>query len=138
MDIKTTNTENVATALSEYIAEACKAELPDGVIEKAKHHTLDTLAAAVSGSKLKPGELAIQFVKTQEGARESQVIGSSIITSAINAAFANAMMAHADETDDTHAGSLTHPGCAVVPAALALAEKTGASGKELLNGIVAG
>jgi 2-methylcitrate dehydratase PrpD len=48
------------------------------------------------------------------------------------------MMAHADETDDSNAFSLTHPGCAVVPAALAVAEKTDATGMTFLKGVVAG
>ena len=45
------------------------------------------------------------------------------MTTAVNAALANGMLAHADETDDSHAPSLTHPGCGIVPAALAMAER---------------
>ena len=63
---------------------------------------------------------------------------SRIRTSAINAALANGILAHADETDDSHEASGTHPGCAVVPAALAVAEREGASGAALLRGVVAG
>ena len=51
------------------------------------------------------------------------MIGSRILTTAVNAALANGMLAHADETDDSHAPSLTHPGCGIVPAALAMAER---------------
>jgi len=56
----------------------------------------------------------------------------------VNAALANGMLAHADETDDSHAPSRTHPGCAVVPAALALAERTHASGETFLRAVVLG
>ncbi len=48
------------------------------------------------------------------------------------------MLAHADETDDSHAPSRTHPGCAVVPAALAVAESVHASGERLLRAVVLG
>jgi 2-methylcitrate dehydratase PrpD len=48
------------------------------------------------------------------------------------------MCAHADETDDSHVPSITHPGCAVVPAALALAEAEGASGATFVRAVVAG
>jgi 2-methylcitrate dehydratase PrpD len=82
----------------------------------------------VSGSILKPGEVALRFAKNQRGKREAQVIGSKVVTSAIHAALANGMMAHADETDDSHAKSRTHPGCAIVPAALAMSERVGADG----------
>ena len=44
------------------------------------------------------------------------------MTTVVNAALAGGMLAHADETDDSHPPSLKHPGCAIVPAALAMAE----------------
>ena len=48
------------------------------------------------------------------------------------------MLAHADETDDSHAPSLTHPGCAIVPAALAMAERTRSGGTALLRAVALG
>src|SRR3972149_11084934 len=111
--------KSVIKEVSSYISKSGQAELPPEVVVKAKHHILDTIASIVSGARLKPGKIAIQFMETQKGVKEAQVIGSRIITSAINAALSNGMMAHADETDDSHEKSLTHPGAAVVPAALA-------------------
>ncbi len=124
--------------VSAYISGSGEADLPAGVIEKAKHHILDTLAAMVSGARLRPGEMVKKFIRKQAGPREAQVAGSKVITSAIHAAFANGIMAHADETDDAHSGSYTHPGCAIVPAALSMAEKEGADGMRFLKGVVAG
>ncbi|MDI7261576.1 MAG: MmgE/PrpD family protein [Thermodesulfobacteriota bacterium] len=124
--------------LSAYISRGGEAELPSEVVQKAKHHILDTLAAMVSGSKLKPGQLARKYVESQEGVEEAQVAGSPIVTSAINAAFANGVMVHADETDDSHERSRTHPGCAIVPAALSVSERTGADGISFLKGVVVG
>jgi len=122
------NPQDIMSHLSRYIAEAGGKFLPEAIWEVAKHHILDTIAAIVSGSRLKPGELAIKFVRAQGGTSEAQVIGADFRTTAINAAMANGFMAHADETDDSHAPSLTHPGCAIVPAALAMAERENASG----------
>ena len=121
-----------------YIARSGQSELPDVVVSKAKHHILDTLAAIVSGSRLKPGQVAIDFVQSQVAAQEAQVIGSQTVSSAVNAAFANAMMGHADETDDAHLASRTHPGCAVVPAALAMSERGESNGMDFLKSVVAG
>jgi 2-methylcitrate dehydratase PrpD len=56
----------------------------------------------------------------------------------VNAAFANGMFAHADETDDFHPYTKAHPGCSVVPAALAMAEREGRSGEALLRAAVLG
>jgi 2-methylcitrate dehydratase PrpD len=124
--------------LSAYIASALRRPLPPAVIEKTKHHILDTIAAMISGSRLAPGMKAIGYVKTLGGVKEACVIGSNIITTAVNAALANGMLAHADETDDSHAPSLTHPGCGIVPAALAVAERERRNGSALLRAVALG
>jgi len=124
--------------LSAYIASALRRPLPLVVIEKTKHHILDTLAAMISGSRLAPGMRAIGYVKTLGGVKEACVIGSNIITTAVNAALANGMLAHADETDDSHAPSLTHPGCGIVLAAFAMAERERRNGAALLRAVALG
>ena len=124
--------------ISTYIASALRRPLPPAVVEKTKHHILDTIAAMVSGSRLTPGKKAMAYAKTLGGAKEACVIGSGIITTAVNAALANGMLAHADETDDSHAPSLTHPGCGIVPAALAMAERERRNGTELLCAVALG
>src|SRR4029453_2604601 len=55
-----------------------------------------------------------------------------------NAALANGMLAHADETDDSHAPSLTHPGCGIVPAAMAMAERGRRNGAVFLRAVSLG
>jgi 2-methylcitrate dehydratase PrpD len=124
--------------LSEYIAGALIRPLPDAVVEKARHHILDTLAAMVSGSQLRPGLMAIGYVASLGGVPEASIVGTQLRTSAANAALANGMLAHADETDDSHAPSRTHPGCAVIPAALAVAERSRASGEMFVRAVVLG
>jgi 2-methylcitrate dehydratase PrpD len=124
--------------LSEYIAGALKRPLPKDVLEKTRHHVLDTIAAMVSGSRLLPGRKAIAYAKTLGGAKEATVIGSRFVTLAQHAALANGMLGHADETDDSHAPSLSHPGCAIVPAALAMAEREGRNGAAFLRAVALG
>jgi 2-methylcitrate dehydratase PrpD len=68
----------VMRELSAYIAAARRRPLPATVVEKTKHHVLDTIAAMVSGSRLAPGKKAIAYVKTLGGSKEACVIGSSI------------------------------------------------------------
>jgi 2-methylcitrate dehydratase PrpD len=128
----------VMQRLSAYIGAALRQPLPPAVIEKTKHHILDTIAAMVSGSRLAPGIKAIAYVKTLGGVKEACVIGSNIVTTAVNAALANGMLAHADETDDSHALSLTHPGCGIVPAALAMAERERCNGAAVLRAVALG
>jgi 2-methylcitrate dehydratase PrpD len=124
--------------LSAYIAAAVTRPLPPAVAEKTKHHVVDTVAAMISGSRLTPGKQAIGYARTLGGIKEACVIGSPIVTTAVNAALANGMLAHADETDDSHAPSLTHPGCGVVPAALAMAERGRRGGMAFLRAVALG
>lgn len=128
----------VMSEVSAYVAGALKKALPKEVTEKGRHHVLDTLAAMVSGSRLLPGQKAIGYVRTLGGAREACVVGTRLVTSAVNAALANGMFAHADETDDSHHPSNMHPGCGIVPAALAMAEREGSSGRAMLRAVVLG
>jgi 2-methylcitrate dehydratase PrpD len=128
----------VMQRLASYIATAPKKRLPTPVAEKVKHHVLDTLAAMVSGARLLPGRKAIAYARSRGGVAEASVVGTRLVTSAENAALANGMLAHADETDDSHAPSLTHPGCGIVPAALAMAEREEASGEALLRAVALG
>jgi 2-methylcitrate dehydratase PrpD len=124
--------------LARYMAEARTRSLPAQVAAAAKHRILDTLGAIVSGARLKPGEVTIVYVRSQGGVPEASVATTSIMTSAVNAAFANGMFAHADETDDFHPFTKAHPGCSVVPAALAMGEREGSSGAALLGAVTLG
>ncbi|MBI3066918.1 MAG: MmgE/PrpD family protein [Deltaproteobacteria bacterium] len=128
----------VMRRLSAYMADVLASDIPNEVAEKGKHHLLDTLGAMVSGAMLLPGKLAIGYVRGQGGTAEASVPGSDVVTSAVNAALAGGITAHADETDDSHPDSFSHPGCGVVPAALAMAEREGRSGADLLRAVVFG
>ena len=124
--------------LSAHIAAAATRPLPKEVVDRAKLHIVDTFAAMISGSRLLPGQKAIAYAKTLGGTPAAGIIGTRMVTTPQNAALANGMFGHADETDDTHPPSLTHPGTSVVPAALAIGEQNRLGGKALLRAIVLG
>ena len=125
--------------LSAYMAAAGDAPLPEPIIEAAKHHLLDTFAAMISGTTLLPGERAIGFARRFGGNGPGSIVGAAFACTPGEAALANGMLAHADETDDSHAPSASHPGCAVVPAALAVAEALGGiGGAAFLRAVVLG
>jgi 2-methylcitrate dehydratase PrpD len=126
------------TALSAYMGDAANRKLPDAVIEKTKQMILDTLAAMISGSQLPPGRFAIHFARAYRGAKVATVAGSNVVCGPIEAALANGMLAHSDETDDTHPPSQSHPGCSVVPAALAAGERFAIDGPHLLRAVALG
>lgn len=111
---------SLTARVAAHIAGAAAIPLPDQVETRARLHLLDTLAAIISGTRLRAGRRAIAFAASQAGPAQACVPGTELVTTAIDAAFTAAMCAHADETDDSHLGGRFHPGCAVVPAALAL------------------
>jgi 2-methylcitrate dehydratase PrpD len=126
------------TALADYVARTLDRDLPAAVLAATKLHVLDTLAAMVSGSRLKPGDFAARYVESLGGKPQATVIGTGIVTCAVNAALANAMAAHADETDDTNPVGPFHAGCGTVSAALATAELAGRTGNHVLRAVALG
>ena len=127
---------SIIESLVEYMIAARQSSLPAEVLQKGKNHLLDSLAAIVSGSTLKPGKLGLQHAREQGGEGQCSVLGSDFRTTPITAAFANGMAGHADETDDSN--SQLHPGCAIVPAALAMGELRGRDGESLLRAVILG
>jgi 2-methylcitrate dehydratase PrpD len=125
-------------ALADYVAGTLDRELPAAAAARAKLHILDTIAAMVSGSRLKPGVFAARYVDSMGGKPQAIVIGTSLVTSTVNAALANAMAAHADETDDTNPVGPFHAGCGTLAAALATGELAGRSGNEMLRAVALG
>jgi 2-methylcitrate dehydratase PrpD len=124
--------------LSSYMAAAASRALPEEVLEKAKQHILDTLAAMISGSELPPGRAALQFARGYGGKEIATVVASNIVCGPIEAAFANGVLAHSDETDDSHGPSRSHPGVSTVAAALAAGEQYAIGGAQFVRAVTLG
>ncbi|MGZ8154812.1 MAG: MmgE/PrpD family protein [Burkholderiales bacterium] len=131
-------TASVTPDLIRYMTAARTSSIPPSVWAKTKHHVLDTIAAMISATRIKPGQFALRYVEQLGGKAEAQVVGSRIVTTAINAAIANGMLAHSDETDDSNGSAGIHPGCAIISAALAMAERENASGEDFLRAVILG
>jgi 2-methylcitrate dehydratase PrpD len=125
-------------ALSGYMAAARDRPLPPAVVEAAAHHLLDTMAAMVSGAALAPGRAALAFGRSYPAAPTATVVASALTLAPMDAALLNGVLAHADETDDSHEQSQSHPGAAVVPAALAMGEALRISGRHFLRAVTLG
>jgi 2-methylcitrate dehydratase PrpD len=124
--------------VSVYMSQAATRPLPEEVAEKAKHHVLDTFASMISGSELPPGRAALQFAQSYGGKEVATVAASRTVCGPIEAAFVNGVLAHSDETDDSHGPSRSHPGASVVPSAFAAGEQFGISGAQFLRAVALG
>jgi 2-methylcitrate dehydratase PrpD len=124
--------------LGAYMSAAGTRALPEEVVEKAKEHILDTFAAMISGSGLPPGRAALEFARAYGGKEIATVVASKIICGPIEAAFANGVLAHSDETDDSHGPSRSHPGVSTVPAGFASGEQYEISGAHFIRAVTLG
>ena len=127
-----------ARGLAEFCASLKYEDIPAQVVEKAKHLVLDILRLSVVGSRLPWGECTYKVFRQIGGKEESTAIGFGERLPAIHAAYINGVTSHGLENDDTHAGAILHPGVAVVPTVLAVAEREGAGGRQLLTAMIAG
>ncbi|MCR4442518.1 MAG: MmgE/PrpD family protein [Peptococcaceae bacterium] len=131
---------NPSAALASLVSRTRYEDIPAEVITRAKEVMLDTLSCAVAGYTVAPEECRwiIELVKELEGKPEATVWFDGFKTSVLNAALANATMVHTVDFDDTHLDSVSHLGAGLLGATLALAEKTGATGKEALAAFILG
>jgi 2-methylcitrate dehydratase PrpD len=114
-------------------------DLPDEVVERTKELFLDWIASALAGKNARPVRIFERFAGTMgpdEG--PSEILPSRRRTSPLFAALVNGAASHVVEQDDLHNASVFHPATVVFPAALAAAQHTGASGRDLITASVAG
>lgn len=128
----------VMDKLSNYMSEAGSRALPPAIAEQTKNHILDTLAAMISGSELPPGRQALQFSRAIGGVGAATIVASDMLRGPVEAAIVNGALAQADETDDNYSAGGAHPGCAVVPAALAMGEFLRIDGARFMRAVTLG
>lgn len=128
----------ISQELSRYIYNLKFEELPQDVVQAAKDAFLDWLGSAAAGQDKSPGQIILSVVEELGGNPEATLITTGEKTSSILAALVNGAISHTVELDDVHKASILHAGAAVIPAALAAAEKIGADGRKLIEGIVVG
>jgi len=139
VDRRASSSPSLSRQFARWVAGLRYEDLPQAVIDRAKGLTLQNLASALLGSQMAAGQQAVQFVTDEESgvARGATILVSGTKVTKGGAAFANAEMMLAGGKWDTFR-MLTHPGTAIIPAALIAAETEGASGKDFITGIVAG
>lgn len=134
--------QTAAQRIAEWVSALRHPDIPTEVIAAAKLHALDTIGVGIAAAVL-PGEArtarAAVALFTQTGGREeSSIIGQHRRVTAASAAFANGSLEHSLDFDDIDTDSRVHASTIVTPTALAMAERTGATGMELVTALVAG
>ena len=131
-------TTNGNTLVAQFILDTTWETLPDEVQRKARLALLDALAATLSGTLTHVSRIAAGYAATAFRGDEATILLHSSRASAAGAAFANGYAANGLDIDDCAKYTRGHPGAQIFPAALAVSEKVGASGKEMLTAMVVG
>ena len=132
------SSSSISSVLAAFTSHLEYDDIPRGVVEQAKVCLLDTLGATLAGFPTEMGRTFISLAREWGGAKEATIFGSGLKVPSTNAVLVNGTMGHIHELDDGDRFALGHPGVTSIPAAIAVAEKVGASGKEIITAIVIG
>jgi 2-methylcitrate dehydratase PrpD len=133
-----TMTQTIAERLAQFSESLQFDDIPPEVIEKTNRLVLDTIGICIGSTQIDFGRSALKLIAKWGGAPEATLIGRRTKVPAHNAALCNGILGHGQDYDDTHTESVVHPSAALVPVALAMAESTGCSGREMLTALVGG
>src|SRR5215216_849653 len=134
-------------AVVDFIASTSFADIPSEAVEIGRRCIADGLGVMLAGSTTTASEILRAHVREDGSRAESTTLGrDSVQTRAASAALVNATSGHAHDYDDTQLstaadrifGLLTHPTVPPLAAALAIGERLGVSGKELLEAFLTG
>jgi 2-methylcitrate dehydratase PrpD len=132
------NSVSATGELAAFVRRLDPGGLPDRVLHQTVRCVLDLLGVAIAGTGTPMTQISARFGHDQFASGKCTVIGSRRSLGATGAAWVNCNAASVLDLDDGHRMAMGHPGAAVIPAALAIAETTGATGREFLAAVVAG
>lgn len=124
--------------LARFVTSLALEAVPESVAARAALLTLDTLGNALAAVPEDFGRAVLEVAARLGGPAESTLIGRPARVGAASAVLANATLAHGLDFDDTREDAIVHTGCVAVTTALAVGEATGASGRAVLEAIIAG
>lgn len=128
----------ISERLADFVLGTKFEDIPEPVIRETTRCILDGTGVMLAGVTHRAGEIATSYVKRRGGSPEATVVRGGFKTSAESAAFANGVMAHALDFDDISWTYSGHPTAAMLPAVYAVAEKVGASGKDVVTSFAIG
>ena len=139
MNLKDCPMTDSTQALTHFAATLSFETIPTSVVRRTEDLFLDWFASALAGKDSRPVESIARFAESMGPADgPSEILIHRRGSSPLVAATVNAAASHVAEQDDVHNGSVFHPATVVFPAALAVAQAIGASGRDMLTASVAG
>jgi 2-methylcitrate dehydratase PrpD len=128
----------VTEKLARFVVDTNYESIPEEALIAAKRAILDTLAVTIAGCREDASRIITAYVRELGSDGEAGIVGGGFRAAAAEAALANGAFAHALDYDDVSMSMRGHPSAPLLPAVLALAEKRGASGREVIVAFVLG
>lgn len=125
-------------ALARFAVDTDYTSIPGEVLHAAKRAVMDGIGVAIAGLDEGATRIVMDQVLSQDASQESVVWGGGDRVSAQSAAMVNGTAAHALDYDDVSYSMPGHPTVPILPAVVALGEKIGASGTQVLSAFVVG
>ena len=128
----------ITQILAKFVASHPSRGWSDGVEHEAHRTFLNWVGCAVGAARHASAEATLGAIRMLQPAPQSTVLGRGEKVDMASAALVNGITSHTFDFDDTHLRTVIHPAGPVASAVLALAEVTGASGRELIDALVLG
>ncbi|WP_051237214.1 MmgE/PrpD family protein [Ottowia thiooxydans] len=132
------NAPPITRILAEFVAGHPSRGWNDAVEHEAHRTFINWLGCAVGAAHHESTQAAIRATQVLEPAAQALVLGSNVRVDMGNAALINGISSHTFDFDDTHLKTIIHPAGPVCSAVLALAEKLGSTGREVIDAVVLG
>jgi 2-methylcitrate dehydratase PrpD len=123
------------TVLSEFASKTRLEDISAEAVSATKRHILDCAGVALAATMEPAGRIVVDITREQGGEPRAAILGTTLRTGVVAAAWANGALAHLLDFDDT---GFSHPTACILPAALAMAEEAGATGGELVAAVCVG
>ncbi|MBT5110346.1 MAG: MmgE/PrpD family protein [Rhodospirillaceae bacterium] len=123
------------TVLAEFASKTRLDDIAAEAVAATKRHILDCTGVALAATSEPAGRIVVDITREQGGEPTASVLGTTLRTGVVSAAWANGSLAHLLDFDDT---GFSHPTACILPAALAMAEEAGSTGGELVAAVCVG
>ena len=131
-------TTDVTARLAAFAAQVHWDDLPESARVAARRTAVNVIALSVGAAESAAADALVGAAGDLGQHGPARILGRPERLAPAWAAWVNGLTAHLEDFDDTYLSCILHPGAPIVPAALAVAELSGADGAELMSGVVAG
>jgi len=128
----------ITNEVGRFIAQMSAKDIPQDAVDMARLGITDFIGVALAGAKEEGSRIIVDYARNTGGMPQASIIGGDVKTSPYLAALVNGTIGHALDYDDMAVSAIMHPSVFLAPAILAIGERIGATGEDILSAYVVG